>query len=153
MRIVSIFSALVLGVALGVMIACGGAQKPNPGLDERIEIANLWTQIRQWRSEIPDMELDPPQFMLQDVGGKTVREIERKACPDNHNVPVTCNDVCSIADNICDNAERICDLSAKLRNDTFAQSKCSSAKGSCRQAKERCCDCSAKQTQPAKVDP
>jgi hypothetical protein len=151
---VKVVLPLALGILLGVMIACGGTQKANPGLDERIEIANLWTQIRQWRSEIPDMELDPPPFLVGELRDKTVREIERKACPDNHNVPVTCNDICSIADNICDNAERICDLSLKLKNDTFAQGKCSSAKGSCRQAKERCCGCADKAAVPAaKVGP
>ena len=154
MRIVSIAGPLALGVLLGVMIACGGQQKPNPGLDERIEIANLWTQIRQWRSEIPDMDLDPdPSLIAGPIVKKTVREIEQRACPENHNVPMVCNDVCSIADNICDNAERICELSAKLRNDSVAQSKCSSAKGSCHQAKERCCSCSNKAPEPAKVGP
>ena len=145
---------LALGVLLGVVISCGGTQKPNPGLDERIEIANLWTQIRQWRSEIPDMELDPDPALIQDPNMKrTVREIEQRACPENHNVPMVCNDVCSIADNICDNAERICDLSSKLKNDSFAQNKCSSAKGSCHQAKQRCCGCSNKAPEPAKVGP
>jgi hypothetical protein len=153
-RIVSVAWGLALGILLGAMIACSGAQKTNPGLDERIEIANLWTQIRQWRSEIPDMELDPdPSLIAGPIVKKTVREIERKACPDNHNVPMTCSDVCSIADNICDNAERICELSAKLRTDTFAQGKCSSAKGSCHQAKQRCCGCSNQETEPAKVGP
>jgi hypothetical protein len=153
-RIVSIAGPLALGVFLGVMIACAGPQKGNPGLDERIEIANLWTQIRQWRSEIPDMALDPDPLLIGNpIMKKSVREIERKACPDNHNVPVTCNDICSIADNICDNAERICELSVKLRNDSFAQGKCSSAKGSCHQAKERCCICSNKAPEPAKVGP
>ncbi len=139
-----ILLSLALGVLLGAMIACSGAQKPNSGLDERIEIANLWTQIRQWRSEIPNMGLDPAPFWISDVGTKTVREIERKACPINHDVPLVCSDVCSIADNICDNAERICELSARLKNDSFAASKCSSAKASCSEAKKRCCDCSAK---------
>lgn len=145
-----IIAGLVLGIVLGVVIACGGPQHTNQGLDERIEIANLWTQIRQWRSEAK-MDLDPPTPMFADIGGKSVREIERKACPDNHNVPMTCNDVCSIADNICDNAERICELSTKLRSDTFAQSKCQSAKASCRQAKERCCGCSDRA--PVEVSP
>jgi hypothetical protein len=140
----SIAWALALGVVLGALIACSGAQKPNPGLDERIEIANLWTQIRQWRSEIPNMDLDPPPFFFNDVHNKSVREIERKVCPVNHNVPLTCSDICSIADNICDNAERICELSVKLKNDSFAAGKCSSAKASCSEAKKRCCDCSAK---------
>lgn len=144
MKILSIAGALALGVVLGALIACGGAQKGNHGLDERIEIANLWTQIRQWRSEIPNMALDPPAFLFEQERDKTVREIERRVCPPNHNVPLACTDICSIADNICDNAERICELSTKLRNDSFAQGKCSSAKASCSEAKKRCCDCSAK---------
>ncbi|MGE0400693.1 MAG: hypothetical protein AB7T06_28540 [Kofleriaceae bacterium] len=152
MKTISIAGSLALGVLLGVMIACGGPQRGNPGLDERIEIANLWTQIRQWRSEIPDMDLDPPPFLIGQERDKTVREIERKVCPDNHNVPMTCSDICSIADNICDNAERICDLSVKLKNDSFAAGKCSSAKASCSEAKKRCCDCSAKPPE-AKVGP
>jgi len=146
---------LALGIGLGVMIACSGPQKANPGLDERIEIANLWTQIRQWRSEIPDMDLDPDATLIQGpIVKKKVREIEQLACPENHNVPMVCNDICSIADNICDNAERICELSDKLKNDSFADGKCKSAKGSCHQAKERCCGCSNKAaSEPVKVGP
>lgn len=142
---------LALGILLGVVLSCGGPQHGNNGLDERIEIANLWTQIRQWRSEA-HMDLDPPSFEFGEVRDRTVREIAERACPENHNVPTTCNDICSVADNICDNAERICDLAVKLKSDTFAQGKCSSAKASCSEAKKRCCACSAKPPE-AKVGP
>jgi hypothetical protein len=150
---VKVLAGLVLGAALGIVISCGGAQQTQQGTDpnqiKRIEIANLWTQIRQWRSEAKDMDLDPPTPMIAVVRGQTVREIERKACPDNHAVPTTCNDICSLADNICDNAERICTLADELgKNDDFAQGKCTSAKASCREAKQRCCGCSDKDPAP-----
>ena len=73
----------------------------------------------------------------------------QRVCPDGHQVPATCGDVCSLADAICDNAEAICGIADELgKDDDFAQEKCTSAKASCREAKQRCCGC-AKQAAAA----
>ena len=65
-------------------------------------------------------------------------------CADDHKVPTTCDDVCSLADAICDNAEAICTIADELgKDDDFAQDKCTSAKASCREAKQKCCGCSS----------
>jgi len=135
---------LLLGSAVAAIVACGGApQKADwqQHLQRSNEITALWTQIRDWRREA-GMELDPtPQNMFQSRD-KTVREVA-KGCPDGHQVPKTCSDVCSLADAICDNAEAICSIADELgKSDDFAQQKCTSAKASCREAKQRCCECS-----------
>lgn len=135
---------LLLGSSVAAIVACGGApQKADwqQHLQRSNEITALWTQIRDWRREA-GMELDPtPQNMFQSRD-KTVREVA-KACPDGHQVPTTCGDVCSLADAICDNAEAICSIADELgKSDDFAQQKCTSAKASCREAKQRCCECS-----------
>ncbi len=136
-------AALVLGVIVGAVAACGGTTKGTPGLDERSEILALWTQIRDWRREA-HMELDPsPQTVFQ-LRLRTVKDAER-VCPDGHKVPTSCNDVCNLGDAICDNADSICILADKLgKADDWAQEKCASAKASCREAKQKCCACSAK---------
>ena len=143
-----VLAGLCLGGAIGLLggavISCVGPQKPpqDPNLVRRIEISNLWTQVRQWRSEAK-MNLDPPQSMLQWTRDKTVRDVKQKTCREGQPEPTTCSDICSIADNICDNAERICTIADELgKQDDFAQEKCSSAKASCREAKQRCCGCS-----------
>jgi hypothetical protein len=106
------------------------------------EITALWTQIRQFRHEA-GMDLDPAPLLIS-APPKSVSDAKR-VCPDNHKVPQSCNDICSLAENICDNAEAICGLADELgKQDDFAQSKCTSAKASCREAKQRCCGCSDK---------
>ena len=106
------------------------------------QITALWTQIRQWRHEA-GMDLEPSPILISQPP-KTVSDAKR-VCPDNHQVPKSCTDICSIADAICDNAEAICGLADELgKGDDFAQGKCTSAKTSCREAKQRCCGCSDK---------
>ena len=138
-------------VALIVLVACGGAQQSvdiSGKLAKENQITALWTQIRDWRRE-GHMPLDPPQNMLFEYRNQSVKQAAR-ACPDGHEVPQVCNDVCSIADDICDNAEAICNIAAELGpNDEYAQEKCASAKASCRDAKQRCCGCSKSSSQPA----
>lgn len=136
--------AVVAAIALGV--ACG-AQNQKPELvkqDKRTEIIALWAQIRNWRLEAK-MPLDPAPQTVFEMRKQTVKGAQR-VCPDGHQVPTTCNDVCNIADAICDNAERICDIAAELGpDDKLGQEKCESSKASCREAKKNCCGCSDKE--------
>ncbi len=139
----SIFAALGAGLALAVLIvACHGPQTMSQTItyQKSDEITSLWTQIRGWRHDAK-MDLEPTPSDLQAVIAKSVPDTKR-VCPDNHQVPKACDDVCDIADAICDNAEAICGLAAELgKANTWAQDKCTSAKASCRESKQRCCDC------------
>jgi hypothetical protein len=128
-------------IALIVMQACGGPQKPS-GTDERTQIIALWTQIRDYRRQL-HMELDPSPMTMNQIRFQNVKDAE-KVCVENHKVPKVCDDVCSLSDAICDNAESICTLADKLgKDDDFAQTKCVDAKASCREAKQKCCKCSS----------
>jgi hypothetical protein len=130
---------LILGVVIGVGIACGPPRGPEEPRDKRTEIIALWTQIRDWRLEA-GMGLNPAPDTLIGVRKQSVAGVQR-VC--NVQVPTTCNDVCNLADAICDNAERICEIAAELGpNDKLGVEKCDSAKASCREAKQRCCKCS-----------
>ena len=137
--------AVVLGSAVALAVACGGQSKSVELMkqDKRTEIIALWTQIRSWRLEA-NMPLDPMPQTVFEMKRQTVQGAER-VCPDGHQVPQTCNDVCNLADAICDNAERICDIAGELGpDDKLGQEKCESAKASCREAKKNCCGCSDK---------
>lgn len=135
--------AFLLALAIGIASACG-PQGKNVELmkqDKRSEIIALWTQIRGWRLDAK-MDLDPAPQTVFEMRKQTVKGAER-VCPDGHQVPSTCNDVCNLADAICDNAERICDIAAELGpDDKLGQEKCESSKASCREAKKKCCQCS-----------
>ncbi len=132
---------LLLGIAISIVVACGGTQVPNHDQDKRTQIAILWGQIRDWRREAK-MPLEPPRALTFQYQNRAVQEAKR-VCTDGHVVPKTCDDVCDLSDAICDNAEAICGLADELgKDDTFAQEKCASAKASCRESKQRCCDCS-----------
>jgi hypothetical protein len=123
------------------VIACGGRQTRTSPADQHNEVTALWTQIREWRREA-HMPLDPTQQHVFQLAQRTAKEA-RLTCPEHHEVPRACNDVCNLADDICDNAERICQIADELgKDDDYAQGKCASAKASCREAKQRCCDCS-----------
>lgn len=132
---------------LVILSACPGpASGPSAAeirMQRQNQITALWTQIRQWRHEA-GMDLEPSAILISQPP-KTVSDAKR-VCPDAHQVPKTCSDICSIADAICDNAEAICGLADELgKDDDFAQGKCTSAKASCREAKQRCCGCSDKE--------
>ncbi len=129
-------------VAMTIVFACGGAQKPDHAVDKRNEIIGLWTQIRDWRREA-GMELDPAPRTLIEIRLKSMKDVER-VCTDNHKVPKACSDMCGLSDAICDNAESICNIADELgKDDDYAQGKCTDAKASCREAKKKCCDCSS----------
>lgn len=148
-------TGLLLGAGIAIGIACSGAQRPADARRQQMrqEIGDLWIQIRQWRSQVPNMPLDPPPTLLTYVGGKSVRDLKSRTCPVGHPVPTTCNDVCSLSDNICDNAEQICKLADELGpGDDYAQQKCTSAKASCKEAAQRCCACSDKPVEPSSAD-
>lgn len=132
--------AIIMIAAIGLGIACRPVRPP-PAQDKRAEIIALWTQIRGWRHEA-QMDLDPAPDTLVGVRGLSVK-VAQRVCPDGHQVPTSCNDVCNLADAICDNAERICDIATELGpDDKLGQEKCESSKASCREAKQRCCRCS-----------
>jgi hypothetical protein len=130
----------LLPIALFAMIvafACGPKQPPD-GPRKQNEIQALWTQIREFRLEA-GMPVEQSPSELNGIGPMTVKQVQQ-ICPENHAVPQACSDVCSLADAICDNAEQICILADELgKQDTWAQDKCTSAKGSCRAAKKKCC--------------
>jgi len=129
-------------IALVVVNACGGPQKPQANQDKRAEIIALWTQIRGWRHDAR-MDLDPSPMTLNQIRFKSVKDAE-KVCVENHKVPTKCDDVCLLADDICDNAEQICAIADELgKDDDFAQGKCTDAKASCHEAKQKCCGCSS----------
>ena len=135
---------IAAGLAIGVIVvAC--AQQVDQGewqrrVDKRNVITALWTQIRDWRREA-HMGVEPAPQLIFQMRGQAVSAVAR-TCPDGHQVPTTCSDVCGLADAICDNAEAICSIATELGNDDFAVEKCNSAKASCREAKQRCCNCS-----------
>lgn len=144
----NVVAGLAAGVAVGAVIAsgaCGGRQKTNEtDVALRGEATQLWTQIRQWRSEAR-MQLDPPNQLIAWVNNRSVNDVKRKVCREGQTEVPECNDICSIADNICDNAERICQIADQLGNDDdFARDKCTSSKASCREAKLNCCGCTEK---------
>lgn len=144
---------ILAGVLAAVlMVACMSGHAPRPGSDDRIsklnEITALWTQIRQFRADM-HMELEPGPSALIAIQNKTVKDVQR-VCPDNHRVPKTCEDTCTLSGHICENAELICKIADELGPEDRSQEKCTSAKASCREAKQKCCNCSAK---PPVVDP
>lgn len=133
--IVALFALMVIA------FACGPKQVRKDTRPD--EILALWTQIRDFRREA-GLPVDPRREDVLQVVGTPVKVVQR-VCPEGHNVPETCSDVCSLGEAICDNAEQICILADELgKDDTWAQDKCSSAKASCRDAKKKCCGCSDK---------
>jgi len=137
---------LLVGALAMAFVACAATPHTatNPNKDN--EITALWAQIRDWRREA-HMQLDPTRSDVFQWDSHTVQEAAR-VCRDNHPVPRTCNDVCSLSDNICDNAEAICGIAAELGpGDDYAAQKCASAKASCREAKQQCCKCADRDDQ------
>ena len=124
-------------------VACVHAQ-PEPEwqihMRSENEVLLLSQEIRQFRHEA-GMDLEPsPGDILQSI--KKPRNEIRAVCPNGHDAPKACHDVCNLSEDICDNMERICDLADQLgKSDDFAQQKCASAKASCRESKQRCCGC------------
>ena len=131
-----------------VVAACAAPTIPPPPAAVQ-EITMLWGQIRQWRHEAR-MEVEPAAASVVAMRSLSV-QVAVATCPDGHQVPPACNDLCDPADAICDNAERICDLATELGDTQWAEwskEKCDSAKASCKEAKNRCCQCEHSQEAP-----
>jgi len=145
---------IAIGLAIAVLVlscAVGGNRPVADRIDKMNEITSLWTQIRQFRSDM-GMPLEPSATMLNEYRAKTVKDAQR-VCADNHRVPKPCEDTCTLSGHICENADLICKIADELGEHDRAQEKCTSAKASCREAKQRCCNCSAKPPVIEPVDP
>ncbi len=131
-----------------LLVACAPAPTTaTPRLEKENQITSLWTQIREFRQRA-GMRVEPSPADVLSFGGKTVNQVAQ-VCPDGHDIPQTCSEICSLADAICDNAETICSIADELgKQDDYAQDKCKSAKASCREGKERCCGCPAPEAKP-----
>ena len=145
-------AGLVVGaLACGLVISCMHGPGtpvtepvPDPRAAKMTELLTLWGQIRDWRHDA-HMTLEPSASLQFQWKDKPFRDIKR-VCPDGHEVPKTCIEVCELSDDICENAELICRIADELgKNDVPAQEKCTSAKASCRESKQRCCDCTGPQ--------
>ena len=144
--------ALVLGLALGGFVACGGsraglksgaapATQSMPGgaeapeADPRGQITQLDAQIT---ADLEKLKMPrptvPPEMSPEAMSTGGGPKCQVPASP-------TCADSCRLADSICDNAGRICNLAGQLGNDPWANEKCSSGTASCEAARKRCCDC------------
>ena len=143
--------ALVLGLALGGFVACGGSRAglksgaapatsmpggdSAPEADPRGQITQLDAQIT---ADLEKLKMPrstaPPSISAEAMSAGRVPTCQVPASP-------TCSDSCKLADSICDNAGRICNLAGQLGNDPWANEKCSSGTASCEAARKRCCDC------------
>ena len=140
---------LALGVIVAIAIACGGRRgpvDPPPPWAERQhklnEMDQRLAQIRQWRHE-RGIRAEVPSVDVNQWLGRTLPQA-KNVCPDNHVVPKTCSEICTLSDDICDNAEAICAIADDLgKDDHEGQERCANAKASCHDAKQRCCDCAA----------
>lgn len=151
-----VVAACVLGLAFGVVVACGGSKsalrtsaapsampgEPPGGAtgDPRAQINQLDAQITAdlEKLQLPRPTAAPatsPQAMS--AGGIQATNDPTCKAP----VSETCTDSCKLADSICDNAGRICGLASQLGDDAWANEKCSSGTASCEAARKRCCDC------------
>ncbi len=137
---------LALGVIVAIIVACGGKQAEDPAwiirqrkldaMDHRLAEIRQWRHERGIRAELPqsDVSIWLPRTLPQ----------AKNVCPENHAVPKTCGEICTLSDDICDNAEAICAIADELgKDDHEGQERCASAKASCHDAKQRCCDCAA----------
>ena len=134
---------LALGLAIALIIACGGRQAPQSGGDRHFKLDEMdrrLAEIRQWRHE-RGIRAELPAGDVNQWLGRTLPQA-KNVCPDNHPVPKTCSDICILSDDICDNAEAICAIADDLgKGDHEGQERCASAKASCHDAKQRCCNC------------
>lgn len=149
--------SLVFGIALGVIVACGGsksaykgAAEPAPaaaspggdgmGNDPRAQINQLDAQIT---ADLEKLELPrpttPPMTPPEAMSAGGVQATNDPTC--KAPMTPTCGDSCKLADSICENAGRICGLAGQLGNDAWANEKCSSGTASCEAARKRCCNC------------
>jgi hypothetical protein len=110
------------------------AAAPQTALRDRRaeEIIALHTQIRDWRREAGWSVVPDPKWWGVE-GGPWSR-------PKNLTTE-ECKDICDIAEAICSNADSICKIADEMPGDTWAKTKCDSAKASCNEARDRCVNC------------
>lgn len=154
--------ALVGGVAIAAVIACGGSQKVRSpattapeagaagampqGMDPRAEIERLDAEID---AALSGMQLPPPVpacvaaaacGQAQPATTQVQPFATDPACTPG--TSDTCKDACTLSDSICENAGRICELAGQLGGaDAYANEKCAKGNTSCEQARGRCCGC------------
>lgn len=149
--------SLVFGIALGVVVACGGSKSamrstasPAPaampgtadgaGGDPRAQITALDAEIT---ADLEKLQLPrpttPPMTPPEAMSAGGIQATNDPTC--TAPLTPTCGDACKLADSICENAGRICGLAGQLGNDPWANEKCSSGTASCEAARKRCCNC------------
>lgn len=127
-------ATLAAAAAVAIIAACAGQRSQAPPATEAAapamqspeEIAR--DDIRQYWSEIRDWRMDrgwSPEAVLNGA-------LPQKMCAGD------CGDICNVSDAICQNRDRICDIAQRLPGDSWAESKCESARRSCEEAKEAC---------------
>ena len=131
--------------------SCGGAshtknvgqQTAPTDHNSHAEIAQLWAQIRGWRSQAGLDRLEPKPASKTTTKNIRLTQLRRECSKPAKRPPKSrrCTDVCNLADAICDNATRICEIAAQIPENMWAQEKCTSGKTSCFQARKRCCQC------------
>lgn len=157
--------ALGAGVAIAVVVACGGgayksSTKPPtsagpdamPGLagagDPKSQIEALDGQINTEFAKLGMERPLPPPSPAADLCANppcpkadmlAVKPSDDPKCVKG--TSQTCTDTCSIADSICDAAIKICRISSSMGNDAWAIEKCSSGEASCETARGKCCGC------------
>jgi hypothetical protein len=148
--------ALLLGAAIGAVVACGGAAKsagmapatgPQPpgAMDsaaspQRQRIDELDKQIDDAFTELAIARpAAPPVTPDMQPAAAIVKPTADPTC--KAGTSQTCTDTCKLADSICENAGKICEIAAELGDDAYAKGKCGSGRASCDTARERCCGC------------
>ena len=156
-------AGVVVGGALALAIACGGAaksgmtSKPGPpptgvdggGLtDPRAELDRLDQEITSQMQKLAEPRPAPAtDVCVTSCGPQPMAGAAQKAtAPDDPTCKpgksATCTESCDLKKSICDNASRICTIAAELGgNDAYANEKCNRGAASCEAAKKRCCSC------------
>jgi len=153
---------VVVGGALALAIACGGAaksgvtSKPGPpptgvdgGItDPRAELDRLDQEITSQMQQLTEPRPAPAADLCvtncgrQPMAGAAQKAIEPADPTCKPAKTETCTESCNLKSSICDNASRICTIAADLGgNDAYANEKCNRGLASCEAAKKRCCSC------------
>lgn len=147
---------LALGVAVGAIVACGGAaMKPAAPAPQAAATSVMapspHDEIDRLSREIADemarMGLEAPAPAVLPAApdhGPAAAAAIVKPSDDPTCKPAArdvCQDSCKLGDSICVNAGRICELAGELPGDRYAADKCDTATTSCTAARERCCGC------------
>jgi hypothetical protein len=153
------FAALLFGVAIALVVACGGSkamkagapvsQSPGAGVMNPTARDQISILERQIADDLAKMQLAPPPSPMAmtcpappcaEPAAATIKPKDDPQCKPA--ASQTCKDSCTLADSICDNAKKICDIATELRSDVWANDKCTSGNASCVAAHDKCCGCS-----------